>query len=241
MTQDHQKHGALSQPGNPEKARDRSPAEGAARVPKRQRGKERVATLLAAAAAVFVDKGFEAATMTEVAFVAGAAIGSLYQFFPSKEHLAEALRRQCVDALCETLHEFAGRVALWDAPEIATRLFQTLLDFHAGHPVLAVLAEIRRPPPAVVHDIRIRLRTAIADILSLKRPDLSRPQAQAIAGAILLVMKTAGTLRAEPDPQMRHAMLDELRMMFRCYLETRIDCSALNDLRQSDAGIDNRV
>src|SRR3974390_2228618 len=62
-----------------------------ARTPKRARGKQRVAELLQAAAAVFAEKGYEAATMTEIAERAGAAIGSLYQFFPSKEALAEAL------------------------------------------------------------------------------------------------------------------------------------------------------
>ena len=55
----------------------------------RRRGRERVAALLAAAATVFAERGYEAATMTEVAARAGASIGSLYQFFPTKELLAE--------------------------------------------------------------------------------------------------------------------------------------------------------
>ena len=55
----------------------------AAVLPKRQRGKQRVAELLAAGAAVFAEKGYAAATMTEIAARAKAPIGSLYQFFPS--------------------------------------------------------------------------------------------------------------------------------------------------------------
>ncbi len=62
-----------------------------ARLPKRARGKQRVAALLQAAAAVFAEKGYEAATMTEIAARAGAPIGSLYQFFPVKEALADTL------------------------------------------------------------------------------------------------------------------------------------------------------
>ena len=62
-----------------------------AKEPKRERGKLRVAALLDAGAALFVEKGYDATTMTEIASRAGAAIGSLYQFFPSKEALAEAL------------------------------------------------------------------------------------------------------------------------------------------------------
>ena len=62
-----------------------------AKEPKRERGKQRVASLLDAGAALFAEKGYEATTMTEIAARAGAAIGSLYQFFPSKEVLAQAL------------------------------------------------------------------------------------------------------------------------------------------------------
>ncbi len=63
----------------------------AAKEPKRERGKQRVAALIDAGAELFAEKGYEATTMTEIASRAGAAIGSLYQFFPSKEALAEAL------------------------------------------------------------------------------------------------------------------------------------------------------
>ena len=62
-----------------------------ARAPKRERGKQRVAALSQAAAEVFAERGFEAATMTEIAARASAPIGSLYQFFPSKESLADML------------------------------------------------------------------------------------------------------------------------------------------------------
>ena len=62
-----------------------------ARTPRRRRGEVRVAALLKSAAATFAEKGYEAATMTEIAARADAAIGSLYQFFPSKEAVAAAL------------------------------------------------------------------------------------------------------------------------------------------------------
>jgi AcrR family transcriptional regulator len=40
-----------------------------------------------AAAAVIAERGFESATMAEIAARAGAQIGSLYRFFPNKEVL----------------------------------------------------------------------------------------------------------------------------------------------------------
>src|SRR6267378_4572200 len=74
-----------------------------ARAPKRERGKQRVAELLAAGAAVFAEKGYAAATMTEIAARAEAPIGSLYQFFPSKEALADTLVQSYIALLSADL------------------------------------------------------------------------------------------------------------------------------------------
>src|SRR5580698_7561015 len=75
-------------------SRNRAPLE-----PQRDVGRQRVAELLQAAAAVIQERGFEATTMAEIAARADARIGSLYRFFPSKEAVAEALMRQYADAL----------------------------------------------------------------------------------------------------------------------------------------------
>src|SRR6201989_1184379 len=84
-----------------EDAIDAPDAAGAAapRAPRRARGQLRVEALLAAAAEVFAAKGFDAATMTEIAAQSDSSIGSLYQFFRTKEAVADALVRQQVDAL----------------------------------------------------------------------------------------------------------------------------------------------
>ena len=62
-----------------------------AKAPKRARGVQRVAELLDAGAALFADNGYETTTMTQIAKRAGASIGSLYQFFPSKEYCRKCL------------------------------------------------------------------------------------------------------------------------------------------------------
>ncbi len=91
----------------------------ARRIPQRQRGHERVAALLDAAASCFVEKGYEATTMTEVAARAGAAIGSLYQFFPTKEALAQALLEQYAQAVYAELGKLAEQSADWNTDELA--------------------------------------------------------------------------------------------------------------------------
>src|ERR1700735_2478069 len=96
-----------------------------AKEPKRERGKQRVAALMEAGAELFAEKGYEATTMTEIASRAGAAIGSLYQFFPSKEALAEAL-----------FNRFAWRAAQAFARVEARRPSRSLIASLSGPPRL---------------------------------------------------------------------------------------------------------
>ncbi len=61
------------------------------RQPKQKRSQERVEKILQAAAEVFVEVGYEAATTHMIAAKAETAIGSLYQFFPDKLAIFHAL------------------------------------------------------------------------------------------------------------------------------------------------------
>jgi AcrR family transcriptional regulator len=61
------------------------------RQPKQQRSKNRVESILDAAAAVFDRVGYDAATTHLIAIEAGTAIGSLYQFFPDKAAIFHAM------------------------------------------------------------------------------------------------------------------------------------------------------
>src|SRR5581483_5225404 len=80
---------------------------GARRAPRRARGQLRVDALLASAATVFAHKGFDGATMTEIAAQADSSIGSLYQFFRTKEAVAEALLSMQMDELWRRFDELA--------------------------------------------------------------------------------------------------------------------------------------
>jgi AcrR family transcriptional regulator/transposase-like protein len=54
------------------------------RKPQQKRGQQRVEKILLAAAEVFAEAGFAAATIQQIADRASTAVGSIYQFFPDK-------------------------------------------------------------------------------------------------------------------------------------------------------------
>lgn len=194
---------------------------GGARVPQRQRGHERVASLLDAAAACFVEKGYDAATMTEIAARAGAAIGSLYQFFATKEALAQALMADYADALQQRLHRLAERAEAWDSDRLATELIRLLVAFRRRHPAFVVLAETVASLPALRSlAIRKRLRGELQYLLERHAPILTPTELQAAAVVVLQLMKAAVALNAEPGLAHRRAVLEQLQQALRLYLRT---------------------
>ena len=69
------------------------------RVPTQERSKKRVERIIDAAAHVFAEEGYEAATMEGIAARAETSIGSIYQFFPNKLSVFNALARHYHDKL----------------------------------------------------------------------------------------------------------------------------------------------
>lgn len=62
-----------------------------AREPRQSRGQKRVEEILDAAESVIAEQGLDAATTNAIAERAGASVGSLYHFFPSKDAIVQAL------------------------------------------------------------------------------------------------------------------------------------------------------
>ena len=95
-----------------------------------------VATILEATARVLARRGWAKFTTNEVAAVAGISVGSLYQYFPNKLALAEALRECHLDEVLAALPEpgrGAERVSL--ARRVA-RLVEGVIAAHSVDPAL---------------------------------------------------------------------------------------------------------
>ena len=117
-----------------------------ARKPRKQATQERsratVAALVEATARILVSDGFDKASTNRIAEVAGVSIGSLYQYFPSKEALviavAERHNREIMQAVGVALDEL-GSLPVEAA---VRRLIGVAIDGHRVNPELhRVLAE----------------------------------------------------------------------------------------------------
>jgi AcrR family transcriptional regulator len=192
-----------------------------ARTPKRARGKQRVAELLQAAAAVFAEKGYEAATMTEIAARAGAPIGSLYQFFPVKEALADSLVQNYVAVLGADLQELEANAAAMELQVLVERLFGLLRSHPEERAAALPLAEARMDEKTRRTTFRHMLRKHIAAILRARSPTLSQEGARDLAIVVLQMMKAVSSLSDEDGLPGRTAGMRELQLLALQYLEKR--------------------
>jgi AcrR family transcriptional regulator len=189
----------------------------AAKEPKRERGKQRVAALIDAGAELFAEKGYEATTMTEIASRAGAAIGSLYQFFPSKEALAEALFDRFAERWAASFAQVEAKAPGRSARELADLFIDHKLrqrtDRDAAIALSSAVAGIveRRKP------LGDALRGRIAAILRAANPALDEDEAAAAAVIVNQVMKMIPALAATADER-AEKLLGEARKLLALYI-----------------------
>jgi AcrR family transcriptional regulator len=104
--------------------------------PKQQRSRATVEAILEATARVLVEDGFAKTSTNRIAKVAGVSVGSLYQYFPSKQSLVMALCERHCEQMLTLLGEMS--LALLDAPlPLAVRTWvRKMLDVHRVDPAL---------------------------------------------------------------------------------------------------------
>ncbi len=184
-------------------------------VPPQQRGRERVAAIMAAAVEVFAEKGYEAATMTEIAARADTAIGSMYRFFASKEALALALLHQYQLHIDAELDAIAA-AALAPAA-IAEALMKMMLGLgHERDTAVALLDALGDSA-----NLRARFRDGVRSRLARIFADAGLADSPADArNAAIIVLNLLKVLPKLPSESGRlHALLVEMQTVIALYLQ----------------------
>src|SRR5258708_4961574 len=112
-------------------------------TPQRSHGKARVAAVLEAGAAVIAEKGYDAATMAEIAARAKAPIGSLYRFFPNKEILAGALVQRYAVLINEAFDAIDNQVKAASLEIIADGILDFMINRRNEAKAMSGLLEAR--------------------------------------------------------------------------------------------------
>jgi len=107
-----------------------------------ERSRATVDALVEATARVLVREGFDKASTNRIAEVAGVSIGSLYQYFPSKESLVAAVIARHNQEVTEVVHRALAEIASQPLEKAIRTLVATAVEAHRIAPKLhRVLAE----------------------------------------------------------------------------------------------------
>src|SRR4030095_8229662 len=112
------------------------------KVASQERARATVEALVEATARILVREGFDKASTNRIAEVAGVSVGSLYQYFPSKEALVAAVIERHQQEIMQTVRgELAEAMAL-PVQKAVRKLVAVSVKAHRIDPVLhRVLAE----------------------------------------------------------------------------------------------------
>jgi AcrR family transcriptional regulator len=189
--------------------------------PQRDVGRQRVAELMEAAAAVIQERGFEATTMAEIAARAGAKIGSLYRFFPNKEAVADALMRHHAEVLQAECDAIQARAAEATPEELADILIDLLVKLYPQARAFTALLDSRTDWTAVRERFRAQTLAGIRLALTACAPGLDDKETDDIAVVVLNNMKTMVGMIMKDAPTSLGAP-EELRLMNRLYLAAKL-------------------
>lgn len=111
------------------------------------RSRATVDALVEATARVLTKEGYERASTNRIASVAGVSIGSLYQYFPSKEALVAAVIERHAQELSRVVRDTYFRIAALPIEAGAREFVRAAIAAHRVDPKLHRILTKRSPAP----------------------------------------------------------------------------------------------
>jgi len=194
--------------------------------PVQHRSKATVDVILVAAAQVFENHGYASGTTNRIAARAGVSIGTLYQYFPSKEAIAVALLERHIADTDHRLHEWVGHMVVEQhSLSGALRDYVTgMLEMHSRQPRLQHILIEETPLPERVHQALLEAeRQAAKTVAGLLRL-YSEVRHTSLEHTCFVVVQSVESLThrfaAHPDDQFipRATFVEEVVTMLVAYL-----------------------
>lgn len=184
--------------------------------------------MLEAATAVFAEQGYDSATVEVIAARAETSVGSVYQFFPNKKALFEAVWAQYLDetrALFETVlaQSIARGIADWrtlldESIDAFWDLDRTSKAFRAvwlnGQHSVEFLAD--------GYALNQQIATRLSPLLRLLVPSLKVSQRKIVASVLVESMSSMLFFAVRCEAKIARKIVGECKLMLRRYLEVYV-------------------
>jgi AcrR family transcriptional regulator len=196
--------------------------------PRQARSRATVDAVVRAAAQVFATRGYAATTTNHIAERAGVSIGSLYEYFPSKDALLVALMEAHL-AEGETILERAATEATAAGEgldRVVARFIRAMVTFHAQdralHRILFEEAPLPRHVRRRLTDVETRVIALVETFLRAQPETTTRDPALAAAVVVHAVEALTHKLVVHGSPEVAvESYVDEMVGLVTAYLRSR--------------------
>lgn len=195
------------------------------RVPVQGRSVARVQRMLDACAAIVDEVGYDSLTTTLLADRAGVAIGSVYQFFPDKRAVVQALTQRNLEAYLQRLAERFSSSALANWWEGVDASIDEYISMHRSVPGFRALHFGDMVDPHLLddeHGNNALIASHLADVLVAQFDVLDTER---LRFAITIAVEAADALikmAFRRDPEGDDRVLAEVKALIREYLHRHV-------------------
>ena len=181
------------------------------------------AGILDAAAQVFIDRGYDAATTEEIARLAGTSIGSVYQFFPNKLAIFRAIAVRYVERTQALFDAFVTRAAIHEPwHELLGRAIDAFAALHRGEPGFrALLLNWRVSADMLLSndDVNREFARRVEVLVTARAPSLTPARRTLVATVIIEVISSMLLVCVRRPEADADAILAEAKTLLFRYLE----------------------
>ncbi len=193
------------------------------RLPQGERGRRRVALILEAAEQELAESGYEQFTTNAVAARAGISIGSIYQFFPNKEALVQALAARYHETIRKLYDDlFSGLPKGQPLARTVDYLIDPLVGYNARNRAFqALFCPILVPlrMSGAVAQVRSEVISRVHGIFADRRPDLP-PESRSICVLISVhAVEALLPLATDGEGEVKQDVVREIKRLLLAYLE----------------------
>ena len=209
------------------KSSQMSSANSLRRQPKQKRGQQRVIKILTAAAEIFAEVGYAAATTQQIADRANTAVGSIYQFFPDKLAIFHALEAEHMEQVALVNTKLLSK----DIRRPLRQMLSEMVDAHAEyfeHPIhkIVYLQYFLAPTPGlfILFDEKFdrMIINEFTKLCQCRNPKLSLDKSELIAEVFHRTYNSLFLIALKSDLQRRQKLYVELKDLLYAYLNPYI-------------------
>lgn len=182
-----------------------------------------VDAILDATARVLCTTGYDRASTNRIAQAAGVSVGSLYQYFPSKEALVAALAGRHMAAMTSLVRTKLAEVEKAPMPVAVRTIIMTMFEAHAVDPALHKVLIEQVPRIGRLENlsrVENEVELLVAGLLQVRKRELRRTSVDIMAFMLVSVVEsvTHATVLAELEPARVRAVVEELTDLVLRYL-----------------------